>query len=213
MSSETVSAHLLDWRNKLNSSNQKCNRYAQLCFHTAIFAKMWKRDADELFKKWNFISTKRNREIKQKKKQRAGELGKTEMLYSIHIYKLHEMYFENMPTSWASCRYSHAQEPCHQRTSKQWVDRSGCQKWSSSGAPGLGMKRWAISASMGPWNMSLGTPRETCNIQMGFWSRCGIEAIAQATHECETCAVIKWAKWLKSPWNSRWWLGYQYEKA
>lgn len=67
-------------------------------------------------------------------------------------------------TSWCactSCRHSHIQGLHHQRTSKQWKIRLPEMKqlrWTWAR-----MKRWAISNSMGPWNMSPGTPRERCN--------------------------------------------------
>ena len=40
-----------------------------------------------------------------------------------------------------------------------------------------------------------------------------MEAIAQVTHECETCAAIKRATRVKSPWNRGRWLGFQYGEA
>uniref|UniRef100_A0A8B9ZLB8 Uncharacterized protein n=1 Tax=Anas platyrhynchos TaxID=8839 RepID=A0A8B9ZLB8_ANAPL len=40
-----------------------------------------------------------------------------------------------------------------------------------------------------------------------------IEAITQVTHECETCAAIKKAMKVKSPWNRGRWLGFQYGEA
>ena len=40
-----------------------------------------------------------------------------------------------------------------------------------------------------------------------------MEAITQVTHECETCAAIKRATRVKSPWNRGRWLGFQYGEA
>uniref|UniRef100_A0A493TKI9 Uncharacterized protein n=1 Tax=Anas platyrhynchos platyrhynchos TaxID=8840 RepID=A0A493TKI9_ANAPP len=40
-----------------------------------------------------------------------------------------------------------------------------------------------------------------------------IEAITQVTHQCETCAAIKRAMRVKSPWNRGRWLGFRYGEA
>ncbi|GAB0203189.1 hypothetical protein GRJ2_002784500 [Grus japonensis] len=40
-----------------------------------------------------------------------------------------------------------------------------------------------------------------------------MDTIAQVIHECETCAVIKQAKWLKPLWYGGQWLKYKYEEA
>ena len=40
-----------------------------------------------------------------------------------------------------------------------------------------------------------------------------MDAIAQVIHECETCATIKQAKWLKPLWYGGRWLKYKYGEA
>ncbi|KAK4830603.1 hypothetical protein QYF61_012029 [Mycteria americana] len=40
-----------------------------------------------------------------------------------------------------------------------------------------------------------------------------MDTIAQVTHECETCAAIKQAKWLKPAWYGGRWLKYKYGEA
>ena len=40
-----------------------------------------------------------------------------------------------------------------------------------------------------------------------------VDIIAQATHDCETSATIKQAKWLKSLWYRGWWVKYKYGEA
>ncbi|KAK4819652.1 hypothetical protein QYF61_008923 [Mycteria americana] len=40
-----------------------------------------------------------------------------------------------------------------------------------------------------------------------------MDTIAQVIHECETCAAIKQAKWLKSLWYGGRWLKYKYGEA
>ncbi|KAJ7411096.1 hypothetical protein BTVI_51222 [Pitangus sulphuratus] len=40
-----------------------------------------------------------------------------------------------------------------------------------------------------------------------------MEAITQVIHECETCAAIKLAMRVKSPWKRGRWLGFHYGEA
>jgi len=40
-----------------------------------------------------------------------------------------------------------------------------------------------------------------------------MDAIAQVIHECETCAAIKQAKWVKPQWYGGRWLKYKYGEA
>lgn len=113
-------------------------------------------------------------------------------------------------TSWCactSCRHSLVQELHHQEHLNN--ERSGCQKWNSSGGRGLGWKGELFPAQWAHETCPEGHPGRDATHRWALDQGVDltIEAITLMNVKID---IMKWVKWLKPPWNRRWWLGYQW---